>query len=134
MTSSEKIIKQYIKQIKHHLPIYKSNEKKYLDDLQMAIMDFASESKEITYNDLKKYFGEPKILAANYLVDADSQYLSKEINYSKKIRLTLLYLSCIIFLSLIIYIFILCHSYNKSQKSYISREIITIEEEKNEHK
>ena len=134
MTSSEKIIKYYIKQIKQHLPIYKSNEKKYLDDMRMAIMDFANESDEVTYNDLKLYFGEPKVLAANYLVDADSQYLSKEINYSKKIRFTLLFLSCIIFLSLIIYIFLLCRSYNKSQKAYINREIITIEEEQNEYK
>lgn len=134
MTSNDKIIKNYIKQIRHHLPICKSNEKKYLNDLQMAIKDYANESNKVTYNDLYNYFGEPKILAANYLLEADSQYLSKEINYSKKLRLTMLIFSIIFLLSLILYIILLCTSYNKSQKAYISREIITIEEEKNEYK
>ena len=41
MISNEQIICSYIKEIKHHLPIYKSEEKKFINDLQNAIMDFS---------------------------------------------------------------------------------------------
>ena len=51
MISNEQIICSYIKEIKHHLPIYKSEEKKFINDLQNAIMDFSNETKEFTYKD-----------------------------------------------------------------------------------
>ena len=73
MISNEQIICSYIKEIKHHLPIYKSEEKKFINDLQNAIMDFSNETKEFTYNELISHFGSPKDLVANYLLEADAE-------------------------------------------------------------
>ena len=44
MIDNEQIIRSYIKEIKHHFPIYKSDEKKLINDLQNAIMDFSNET------------------------------------------------------------------------------------------
>lgn len=131
MTDNEQIIHSYIKEIKHHLPIYKEREKKYIKDLCDAIMDFSNGTKEFTYNELINHFGSPKDLVANYLLEADSQHLSKEIRYSHRIKLISIFSIGAVIASLTIIIMLQYFFYYNAQSSYISREITIIEEDNN---
>lgn len=129
VSRNSKIINLYINEIKNYLPICKSNERKFLNDLKSAIIDFSIEINELTYDELINQFGEPKDLAANYLIEADSQYLSQTIRYSHRIKMCITLFSCAIIISFCAYILFSYRSYNRLQKSYISREVITIDEQ-----
>ncbi|MEY8389855.1 hypothetical protein D3Z47_02300 [Lachnospiraceae bacterium] len=131
MTDNEQIIRSYIKEVKCHFPVYKAQEKKFVDDLENAIMDFSNETKEFTYNELLNRFGSPKDLVANYLLEADAQYLSKEIRYSHHIKLISIFSAGMLIVSLTIVILLQYLFYYHARTSYISREITTIEEENN---
>lgn len=131
MINNEQIICSYIKEIKHHLPIYKSEEKKFINDLQNAIMDFSNETKEFTYNELINHFGSPKDLVANYLLEADAEHLSREIRYSHRIKLISIFSIGAIIVSLAIAIMFQYLFYYHAHTSYISREITIIEEDNN---
>ena len=131
MFDKEQIIYSYIKEIKHYLPLYKSKEKNFVNDLQNAIMDFSNETKEFTYNELLNHFGEPKDLVANYLLEADAQHLSKEIRYSHHIKLISIFSIGAVIVSLVIVIMLQYLSYYHAHTSYISREITIIEEDNN---
>ena len=129
MIDNEQIIRSYIKEIKHHFPIYKSDEKKFINDLQNAIMDFSNETKEFTYNELISHFGSPKDLVANYLLEADAQHLSREIRYSHRIKLISIFSIGTIIASLATVIMFQFLFYYHAQTSYISREVTIIEED-----
>lgn len=129
MIDNEQIIHSYIEEIKHYFPIYKSNEKKFINDLKSAIMDFFNETKELSYNELLEHFGAPKDLVANYLLEADAQYLSKNIRYSHRIKLIATFSIIFVILSLAIVIIFQYLFYYNAHASYISREITIIKEE-----
>lgn len=129
MTDNEQIIRSYIKEVKCHFPVYKAQEKKFVDDLENAIMDFSNETKEFTYNELLNRFGSPKDLVANYLLEADAQHLSREIRYSHRIKLISIFSIGAIIASLATVIMFQYLFYYHAQTSYISREVTIIEED-----
>ena len=114
MIDKEQIIYSYIKEIKHYLPLYKSKEKNFVNDLQNAIMDFSNETKEFTYNELLNHFGEPK-----------------DFRYSHHIKLISIFSISAVIVSLVIVIMLQYLSYYHAHTSYISREITIIEEDNN---
>ncbi|MCR4717075.1 MAG: hypothetical protein K5656_07835 [Lachnospiraceae bacterium] len=130
MNSKDKTIHSYIKKIKHHLPICKSRERAFLNDMFTSIKDYSDNIPELTEQEIISEFGDPKNLAANYIIEADASYLNQEINYSRKIK-KLAVIFIIIVLS--IYSITVYKMYKKAQSSYINREIVTIEEDNHDN-
>ncbi len=131
MTDKEQIIHSYMKEIKRCLPICREREKKYMNDLQNALMDFSNETQGFTYHELLERFGSPKDLAANYLLETDAQRLSREIRYSHRIKLMSACAAGIVITSLAIIIMLQYFFYYNARTSYISREVTIIEEDDN---
>lgn len=129
MQVKNKQVRKYIKELKMYLPIFHSNEKRYISDMTRAMEDYTQDNKEVEMEDLIKEFGEPKDMAANYIKEADADVLGKTIIRSRYLKI----MFSIVVFSILIYIGIKCSltiiTFNNLKESYIEREVIEIQVE-----
>lgn len=96
MTSTDKLIKKYLKETKKNCPYAL---RKHLDaELKTSLIDFCESQDNLTMEKIEKRFGNPKQYAAEYLSLCDANDVDKKLNHSKKVRITIL----ISFLALIL--------------------------------
>lgn len=96
MTSTDKLIKKYLKETKKNCPYAL---RKHLNaELKTGLIDFCELQDNLTMEKIEKRFGNPKQYAAEYLSLCDANDVDKKLNHSKKVRITIL----ISFLTLIL--------------------------------
>lgn len=85
----QKIIRNYLKEVKKTLPVYGKREKTYINDMRQALYDYAQSTKDtpITYEELIDKFGESKDCAANYILSTDPETLRKKLKVSNYIKI-----------------------------------------------
>lgn len=100
MTSTDKLIKKYLKETKKNCPYAL---RKYLDaELKTGLIDFCELQDNLTMEKIEKRFGNPKQYAAEYLSLCDANDVDKKLNHSKKVKITILISSLILILLFIV--------------------------------
>lgn len=121
-------VSKYIREIRHFLPVYGHFEKRYLKDIQQAVRDYVESNENSSFDDLITEFGEPKDLVSNYILEQDAESLRKAIKFSGYIKATLLVAILTLLACTGIRGYAEYRSFQEAQKSYISREVIVINE------
>lgn len=99
MTSCNKLIKKYLKETKKNCPFAL---RKRLDaELKNNLTEFCGGQSSVTMEMIEKRFGKPEQYATEYLSLCDGTDLTKKLNHSKKIKITVL-VTAIILISLIV--------------------------------
>lgn len=78
--------KKYYKNIKLFLPIHGKLEKQLFKDIYIRLSELDNDDPDISYEELCTKLGSPQEIAADYLSNADSVYLSKRLRYSHYLR------------------------------------------------
>lgn len=82
----DKLSKQYVKNVKSFFPIYGKGEKKYLENLEINILDFCEEASISDLDELYEKFGTPSEVVNTYYVSMDTNYILKQISRTKLLR------------------------------------------------
>jgi len=121
------IIKKYLKEIRHLLPVRGCSVKRYISDVRQAIEDYSDTVEELSFDMLVKEFGEPKSLVSNFILEQDASTLRKSMRFTNYIR----YVACSIIVGVVLTVcynyYTLYQSYIEGKKSYIAREVTVIE-------
>lgn len=79
-------IKKYKKSIRSLFPIYGPQEKRFYTDLENNITEYTKNSTDISLADLENEFGTPAKIISDYLSNADTDYLYKQLSRTKYIK------------------------------------------------
>lgn len=119
----------YFKAIKSLFPVYGKDEKNFLDQLKANMLSHVESNPDCDYVQLMSLFGEPNAIVAQYLSDADSQYLIKRIKSAKYIRRGIVAAVVIALIAASAVIGLEYKSYLELQDAYVDREVTVIEKE-----
>jgi uncharacterized membrane protein len=124
----ENDLKHYFKQIKSLFPIYGKKEKEFLNDFMSEAGEYLASNPTSDYAQLVSSLGEPKDVVSQYLANADSEYLAKQIKTTKFVRIGVvaIIIAAVVAVASIVAIWYV--SYVNLQESYIGREIIEVGE------
>ena len=120
MTSNNKLIKTYLKEVKKNCPFALS---KRLDaELKNNLTEFCEGQSSVTMETIENRFGRPEQYATEYLSLCDGTDLTNKLNHSKKVKITVL-VTAIILISLVVgtmvYI-IKCNEATSPEQIYIN--------------
>ena len=126
--SNNRIIRKYLREIRHFLPVYHHVEKRYITDVQNAIEDYVTNTKDLSFDMLIAEFGEPKDLASNYILEQEASTLRNAMRFSNYIKI--ITLSAILALFAIISIrgYAEYQHFQEGKDAYIQREVTVIQE------
>ena len=79
-------IKQYLKQIRNLLPLYRKEERLFLSQLKNAVEDFVEENSGCTFDDIAQRFEEPQTVVYNYLSALDPAELCKKVSLRRYVQ------------------------------------------------
>lgn len=79
-------IKQYLKQIRNLLPLYRKEERLFLSQLKNAVEDFVEENSGCTFDDIVQRFEEPQTVVYNYLSALDPAELCKKVSLRRYVQ------------------------------------------------
>ena len=99
MTSCNKLIKKYLKETKKNCPF--ALRKRLDSELKNNLTEFCEGQSSVTMEMIEKRFGKPEQYATEYLSLCDGTDLTKKLNHSKKIKITVL-VTAIILISLVV--------------------------------
>lgn len=125
--STEKIVKSFIKQTKSLFPIYNSQIKTFLSDLQNSMFDFASDNN-VTYEQLGTHFGSPQEIVFNYLTEMPEENLSKCLSLKRTIKICIITALAVFIIAAAVFSVSYYKAFKAAEDAVISQEIITIEE------
>jgi hypothetical protein len=122
-------LKRYFKEIKSLFPVYGEREKLFLADFMSDVNDYAALHPDSDYEQFTSAFGEPKTVVAQYIADADSTYLTKQIKIARFVKagIMVFIIAFVIMAAAVITIHYV--GYIKAHESYIAREVTTVAEE-----
>lgn len=127
MTNAQnKIIKNYKREIRHLLPVFTKNEKRFFSDICNTVTDYTTDHEDFTLESLIQHIGEPKDIVSRYLLDMDGETLRKSLSRAKYIRFTL---GIIVFIVIVTGAFKMGTDYLsfvEGRDAYIHRETIEI--------
>ncbi len=92
MTEDNKIdkkLKRYYGKIKRALLCPGKEKKKFLADFKNSIEDFRSEHPEVSFEDIQKHFGTPKLINEAFSAESDSETLKRRKRF-KMIKIAIL--------------------------------------------
>lgn len=85
MTSTDKLIKKYLKETKKNCPYAL---RKHLDaELKTSLIEFCETQDDPTMGTIEKRFGNPKQYAAEYFSLGEASDIDKKLNHSKRLKL-----------------------------------------------
>ena len=82
-------VKQYLRITKHLFPAMGAKERQYLKKLELTILEYCEEEKNVTYDSICQTFGKPQDVLNDYLSTLDVSEMSKKIATSKWIKITI---------------------------------------------
>ncbi len=119
--------KKYYKNIKLFLPIHGKLEKQLFKDIYIRLSELDNDDPDISYEELCTKLGSPQEIAADYLSNADSVYLSKRLRYSHYLRNAIIGFIIMLLVLSGIRIHYLNKAYKTIENTNITHEIETIE-------
>lgn len=128
MTSNNILIKKYLKEAKKNCPFAL---RKRLDaELKNNLTEFCEGQSSVTMEMIEKRFGKPEQYATEYLSLCDGTDLTKKLNHSKKIKITVLVTAVILIVATIGTLFFVIKWNEHHQPEYIYIDVT--EDNKNE--
>lgn len=79
-------IRQYLKQIRNLLPLYRKEERLFLSQLKNVVEDFVEDHPGCTFDDIVQRFEEPQTVVYNYLSALDPAELCKKVSLRRYIQ------------------------------------------------
>lgn len=128
-SNKNRIVKNYLSEIKHLLPLVRKPEKRFLADIRQSIYDYCETADTISFDTLVSVFGEPKDLVSNYISEKDAVILRKELRFSRHIKYTLYIILSIVILLAGLRTYTIYLDYINAKKAQIDHAVIVIEEE-----
>lgn len=95
--------------------------------MEHSIRDYVSEGADISYEQLKSRFGEPKQIASTYVMEMEAEEIIDNIRCRKKIVNIILVIASIIALIYGVFIARVYASYERDANGYAVVEIIEVE-------
>jgi hypothetical protein len=121
--------KRYFKEIKSLFPVYGKEEKLFLANLMSDAEEYIASNSECDYAQFILEFGEPKTIVSQYIADADSAHLSKQIRTARIVKICAAIVAAAVICTALINVVIAYVSFIEARDSYIAREVIVINEE-----
>lgn len=121
--SLENDLKHYFKEIKSLFPVYGMKEKQFLASLKSDVDEYIASNPASDYAQLISVFDEPKIIVAQYIAEADAEYLSKRIRMARVVRICATIIVIAVIVAIVSIILIRHANSSKFQEYYINREV-----------
>jgi hypothetical protein len=121
--SLENDLKHYFKEIKSLFPVYGMKEKQFLASLKSDVDEYIASNPASDYAQLISVFDEPKIIVAQYIAEADAEYLSKRIRVARVVRICATIIVIAIIVATVSIISMNYADSIKGQEHYIDREV-----------
>ncbi len=97
MCANEKLVKNYIKQIKKNLICPNGQKKQVLKDIENSVKDYLQTNKTASENEIYSHFGTPEDVVSAYITEIDLKEIKRKVFFRK----------VIIFISAVVIAFIL---------------------------
>ncbi len=97
MCANEKLVKNYIKQIKKNLICSDGQKKQVLKDIENSVRDYLQTNKNASEHEIYSHFGTPEDVVSAYMTEIDLKEIKRKVVFRK----------VIIFISVIVIAFIL---------------------------
>lgn len=124
---NDKELKQYFKQIKLLLPLYRRKEKQFLKDLKCSVDDYIQANPDCTFKDIVMRFETPQKIVSNYLSALDIDDLCKQISLRRYIKRTVLLLIILCLLAFLVHMGMVYKIYLNEQNQIVTEEVTVIE-------
>lgn len=123
-TKNEKMLKEYLRQIKMMLPVKTAYERKFLRHLKDQIQELIHNTPNWEYYDVVRRFGMPKDVIASYYAAIPTNQLNKELRSSRIIKVSLVVCALIILSAYLFKFWLLVKGRIEFDKAYENRTII----------
>jgi hypothetical protein len=120
---------RYRKGIKSLFSVYGKKEKLFLANLMSDVDEYIKSNPESDYAQITSVFGEPKTVVSQYIADADSAYLSKQIRATKFVKIGVMAFIIAVVIAVASVTAIQYVDHIKAQGQFIDREVVAIVEE-----
>lgn len=84
-TSLQSEIKKYIMDVKSYLICDWKTRRKFIKDLKNDIADFVDENEDVSIDDIRRHFGEPKNIAIGFFENADFKKIKRRMNIGRTV-------------------------------------------------
>lgn len=82
----EKELKRYCKQVKALLPLYRKQEKQFMENFSASVKEFADANPECSLQDVIENFGIPGEIVSDYLSEMDTLDLCRQISLRRRMK------------------------------------------------
>lgn len=86
VATSEKELKRYCKQVKALLPLYRKQEKRFMENFSASVKEFADAAPGCSLQDVAENFGAPGEIVSNYLSELDTEDLCGQISIRRRVK------------------------------------------------
>ncbi|NBI63726.1 hypothetical protein D3Z38_11820 [Clostridiales bacterium] len=84
--ASEKKLKRYCKQVKALLPLYRKQEKLFMENFSASVKEFAEVNLGCSIEDVIENFGVPGEIVSDYLSELDIEDLCRQISIRRRMK------------------------------------------------
>lgn len=109
-------IKKYIVDVKSYLICDFRTRHRFINDLKNDIACFVDENENVTMDDVRRRFGEPKDIAKGFFETADIKKIKKRMNIGRTVTIGVI-IALLIWLSM--WLFAIIHPYVEEPETYI---------------
>ena len=124
---NEKELKQYFRQIKLLLPVYRRKEKSFIKDLKNAVEEFIRATPDCSLEDITARFESPEDVVANYIAALDIEYLSKQILIRRLVKRTIISVVILCLLAFCAHMGMIYKLYLETKAQIVTQEVTVIE-------
>jgi len=111
--------KQYIKMIERQLLCPRKAKESMLLNLKNSVLEYTEENPDVTLDEMKSRFGEPKAIADDYIASLDQEDLRKAIKKSDFLKRAIIISVAIVVLAVVITSVIVVIHNNANSTKYI---------------
>lgn len=86
VATSGKELKRYCKQVKALLPLYRKQEKRFMENFSASVKEFADAAPGCSFQDMAENFGAPGEIVSNYLSELDTEDLCGQISIRRRVK------------------------------------------------
>ena len=115
----DNLAKQYIKNAKALFPLMNKDEKKYFEKLSINVEDYCEAKSVSSIEELYRDFGTPADVANSYFLNADLDYILKQIKRTKIIKISLI----TIIVSVLIAVSTFCYIIYNEHQVYLEQQM-----------
>lgn len=126
MQKNEKIIKQYFRQVKRLLPVFKRQRRTYLEQLHSDVTAYLFLHPETDLKTLQERFGTPEEIAASFLDEMPTEKIIHKFHLWKRVISVMVFSLALVFTLLFLTLYGIIITNHRNANGYI--KVITYTE------